>query len=443
MPNARCLQTVFIMIKYGLHSAHIGAFLFGLLLFFGILLLLDVYVSKGLRAAVSKFPARIKRGIIYIYWFVNICFFILTLYLIIGFAATSNASVTGFKIAITLFVTLYSSKIVYGLFLLAEDIYRSGRWGVLKFLKSVSISKHYETPYFPSRRRFISQAAALAAGIPFIGSIYGVIKGKYNFKVHKVELAFRSLPKAFDGFTITQVSDIHSGSFGDRNEVIKGINLVNEQKSDIIFFTGDLVNMRSSEMVPWMDVFNRLNAPMGVFSTLGNHDYGDYTEWPTPEAKQANFEEMCKIHSQLGYQLLRNNNCKIKKGDSYIDLLGVENWGRGGFSKYGDLDKAFDGTSSDSFKILLSHDPTHWEEKVMNDPRMIHLTLSGHTHGFQFGFELPGIRFSPAEFHYKRWAGLYIENNKYLYVNRGFGYLAYPGRVGIWPEITVITLKSA
>ncbi len=431
------------MIKYGMHAAPVGGFLIGLFIFFGSTLLLDVYVAKGIRCSLSKAPASIRRIIRLAYMGLNTVFYGLAVAFVISFLFSHTLNSMLFKVLITLFVTLFSSKIVFALFLLAEDLYRMGRWGIMFGRKTAGLKSSEQNNFLPQRRRFISQAAALTAGIPFAGSIYGVIKGKYNYKVHRVQLAFKSLPKEFDGFTITQLSDIHSGSFGDRQQVLHGVSLANEQKSDIMFFTGDLVNFRSSEMKDWMDVFGKLKAPMGVYSTLGNHDYGDYTQWPSPEAKQANFEELCTIHKELGFHLLRNENCRIQKDTAAIELLGVENWGRGGFSKYGDLDKAFAGTSPDSFKILLSHDPTHWEEKVMNDPRMIELTLAGHTHGFQFGFELPGIRFSPAEFRYKRWAGLYVENSKYLYVNRGFGYLAYPGRVGIWPEITTITLRCA
>jgi predicted MPP superfamily phosphohydrolase len=203
------------------------------------------------------------------------------------------------------------------------------------------------------------------------------------------------------------------------------------------------VNNRSDEMDNWMDVFGKLKAPMGVYSTLGNHDYGDYSTWPSAEAKQANMEKLYGIHKQLGFKLLRNENTKIYRKGDYIELLGMENWGSGGFSKYGDFTKTLQGTEANSFKLLMSHDPSHWDVQVMNHPTLVHLTLAGHTHGAQLGVELPWIRFSPVQFRYKHWAGLYMENNRYLYVNRGFGYIGVPGRIGIWPEITVITLRSA
>ena len=431
------------VVKYGQHSTHLSTLVFGLLILFTILILIDVYVYKGVQAAFSKSSSLARRGVSILYWSLNSCFLALGIYLVFTFSSSSNSTGIPFKLFAASFVILYAPKLLFGLFLLAEDFYRLLRAIGLGIYGMAKKNPASTVKYFPSRRRFISQAAALAAGIPFAGSIYGVIKGKYNFKVHKAQLAFKNLPKEFDGFTITQISDIHAGSFGNLNEVMKGVNLANAQNSNIMFFTGDLVNFRSSEMDSWLEVFKQFKAPMGVYSILGNHDYGDYAQWNSEAEKQANLDNLCKIHSMLGFQLLRNENVKIKKGNAGIELLGVENWGRGGFSKYGDLDKAFIGTSPGSFKILLSHDPTHWEEKVMNDVRMIPLTFSGHTHGVQFGFEIPGIRFSPVQFRYKRWAGLYVENNRYLYVNRGFGYIGFPGRVGIWPEITVVTLKCS
>jgi predicted MPP superfamily phosphohydrolase len=431
------------VVKYGQHSTSFGNMVFGLIIFFAILILIDFYVYYGIKAAFSKSSARTRRGVNITYWLTNIFFFVFGLYIVFTFSSASTSTSTPFKLFAASFVILYVPKIVFGLFLLAEDIYRVLRAAGVGIYKLANKDSASSVQFFQSRRRFISQVATLAASIPFAGSIYGVTKGKYNFKIHKAEIAYKDLPKEFDGFTITQLSDIHSGSFDDIDAVRHGIMLANAQNSDIMFFTGDLVNFRSSEMEPWIKVFKELKAPMGIYSTLGNHDYGDYVQWPTEEEKKANLDRLCVIHNELGFNLLRNQSVKIQKNGASFDLLGMENWGRGGFSKYGDLEKTFAGSSPDSFKILLSHDPTHWEEQVMNNPRMINLTFAGHTHGMQFGFEIGGIRFSPIEFRYKRWAGLYAENNRYLYVNRGFGFLGFPGRVGIWPEITVITLKCA
>lgn len=432
------------VVKYGQHHTTMGHLILVLLIMFAILFLIDLYVHKGVVAAFSRSSKTTRRWVNIVYWITNAGFIGLGIYIILTFSAASMTANVPFKLFAASFVILYSSKIIFAIFLLAEDAYRLIRALGLILFKGLRKEVIVPAELFKSRRRFISQTATVVAGIPFIGSIYGVIKGKYNFRVHRAEVAFKDLPKEFDGLTITQVSDIHCGSFGDRSEVMRGIRMANDLKSDIMFFTGDLVNFRASEMDRWVDVFKELKAPMGVYSILGNHDYGDYVEWPSAEAKKANLQRVCDFHAKLGFKLLRNQNLKITRNGQSIELLGLENWGRGGFSKYGDIVKTLEGTSPGSFKILLSHDPTQWEEQVMNRPETIHLTLSGHTHGMQFGVEIPGlVKFSPVQFRYKRWAGLYTENSRYLYVNRGFGYIGFPGRVGIWPEITVITLKCA
>jgi predicted MPP superfamily phosphohydrolase len=418
-----------------------GSVVIGLIIFFAVLILIDLYVHKGVLAAFSKSTKRTKRIISWIYWITNITFILYGILVIINFSSSSMEKSMVFKLLAASFVILYVPKIIFALFLLVEDVYRLLR-AIVVSIQKLFIKPSEPKELFQSRRRFISQAATIVAGIPFVSSIYGVTKGKYHFRIHKADISFKDLPKEFDGLRITQVSDIHSGSFGDADEVRRGVKLANDQGSDIMFFTGDLVNFRSDEMEQWVEVFKEFKAPMGKYSILGNHDYGDYVSWPSEEDKEANLQRLCDFHNKIGFKLLRNENTKISKGNQSIDLLGCENWGRGGFSKYGDLVKTMQSTSPDSFKILLSHDPTHWEEQVMNNTETIHLTLSGHTHGMQMGFEIPGfVRFSPVEFRYKRWAGLYAENNRYLYVNRGFGYLGFPGRVGIWPEITVITLR--
>ncbi|MBO6607810.1 metallophosphoesterase [Psychroserpens sp.] len=295
----------------------------------------------------------------------------------------------------------------------------------------------------PSRRKFISQIALGLAAIPFTSLLYGMYKGKYNFRVLNYTLHFEDLPEAFDGYRITQISDIHSGSFDNREKLEYGINLINEQASDAIMFTGDMVNNKASEMIPWKDLFGSLNAKDGIYSVLGNHDYGDYVRWESKDAYNQNLEDLKQIQKEMGYDLLLNESRFIEKDGQRIAVVGVENWGKGGFKKAGDLRKAAEAVDAEDFKILMSHDPSHWEECVVNDDYHYHLTLSGHTHGMQFGIEIPGwIKWSPVKWRYKHWAGVYQEFGQYLNVNRGFGYLAYPGRVGIWPEVTVITLKK-
>lgn len=296
---------------------------------------------------------------------------------------------------------------------------------------------------FPPRNPLVSELALVIAAIPFIGLLYGLTRGRHNYRVHKETLYFDDLPEAFDGFTITQLSDIHSGSFTSEKGVAKGINLVNQQNSDLILFTGDLVNNLASEMDRWIPFFSKLKAPYGKFSILGNHDYGDYVQWESTQHQQANLNRLKNVHKEIGFDLLLNEAVPVKKEDESVALIGVENWGKGGFHKYGDLDKATQHVPDEAFKILMSHDPSHWDAVTLDHNQHIHLTLSGHTHGMQFGIELFGWKWSPIKYVYKQWAGLYNKSGKYLYVNRGFGFLGLKGRVGIWPEITVLTLKKA
>lgn len=332
-------------------------------------------------------------------------------------------------------ITLLVPKLLVLLIMLGEDIWRV-IYGTFQ-----SLTSNTDGDFLAGRRKFISQTALVLAAIPFAGILHGIWKGKYNFRVIKKTLWFEDLPKAFDGFTLTQISDVHSGSFDNAQKIQYGIDLINQQQSDVILFTGDIVNNKAKEMKPWESTFSQLKAPMGQYSILGNHDYGDYVQWPSPEAKAQNMQDLYQVHERIGFKLLRNENLKLEKDGESIDLIGVENWGKG-FAQHGDLDNAAKGLDDQSFKILMSHDPSHFDEVVKKFGKFIHLTLSGHTHGMQFGIEIPGfIKWSPVKFRYPKWAGLYEEMGRYLYVNRGFGFLAFPGRVGIWPEITVLELK--
>lgn len=317
-----------------------------------------------------------------------------------------------------------------------EDVFRYIK-------KGISFFSSETTQSVAGRRKFVSQLALGLAAIPFASMLYGIFKGKFNYKVLKYQLAFEDLPEAFDGFTITQITDIHSGSFDNKEKIQYGVDLINEQNSDMILFTGDIVNNFAKEMDPWIDMFRALKAPMGKYSILGNHDYGDYSQWETEADKKANFDAIKDIHPKIGFDLLLNEHRYIEKDGEKIALVGVENWGKG-FKKSGDLNKASEGIQKEDFKVLMTHDPTHWDLKVKDNDFNYHLTLSGHTHGLQFGIEIPGFfRWSPSQYVYKQWAGLYKEFGRYINVNRGFGYHAFPGRVGIWPEITVIELKKA
>ena len=348
----------------------------------------------------------------------------------------SNGQTPQFQMAMGLLLTFLIPKLVLVIILFGEDLYR---WMV----KGISAISNNETQPLAGRRKFISQVALGLAAIPFVSFIYGIVQGKYNYKVIKYQLTFDDLPEAFDGFTITQISDIHSGSFTNKEKIQYGVDLINEQKSDLMLFTGDIVNNKADEMDNWIDVFDKLEAKEGKYAILGNHDYGDYMDWKSPQDKVDNFQKVKDIHQKIGFDLLLDEHRYLEKDGQKIALLGVENWGKG-FNQAGDLERASAGVKKEDFKILMSHDPSHWQEKVKENDFNYHLTLSGHTHGLQMGIEIPGfLKWSPSQYVYKQWAGLYQEYGRYINVNRGFGYHAFPGRVGIWPEITVIELKKA
>ncbi len=346
---------------------------------------------------------------------------------------------TSVNLAIGLFLTLYIPKIVVMIMMFGEDIIRVPQ-AMYRYFSTGGTAE--SSGYMPSRRAFVSQLALGLAAIPFGSFLYGMVKGRYNFKVLKYTLHFEDLPEAFDGYRLTQISDIHSGSFDNKEKLEYAVSLINEQKSDAILFTGDMVNNMAKEMLPWKQTFSKLSAKDGMYSVLGNHDYGDYVSWDSNQAKKENLEELEGIQKELGFDLLKNESRFIEKNGERIAIVGVENWGKG-FKQKGDLKKASEHVEANDFKILLSHDPSHWQHQVIDDDYHYHLTLSGHTHGMQFGIEIPGwIKWSPVKWRYKYWAGIYEEKKQFINVNRGFGVLAFPGRVGIWPEITVIELKK-
>lgn len=416
-------------------------------------LLLDWYVFHGLKTFTRGWNSAGKRKLVTHGWLlVSVSIIVLFLWGVNSYR-TARGMTPFHEWMLSLFLTFLITKIFFTLILLFGDIGRLfygiyqliKKWGARRHPvnpETVQTSASLHTPLFPARRKFISDAAILFAAIPFTGFLYAMLKGKYDYKVHRQTLYFDHLPDAFDGFTITQLSDIHSGSFDNTAAVQKGIDLARAQKSDLFVFTGDLVNNAAWEIEPYIDRFSQLKAPYGQFSILGNHDYGDYIQWNSEAEKAANLDKVKQHHQALGYRLLLDENVVIEKGGQKISLIGVQNWGKG-FIQIGDLDKALQGVYKDAFKILLSHDPTHWEEKVRYHPETIHLTLSGHTHGAQFGVESDRLRWSPVQYRYLDWAGLANEKDRHLYVNRGFGFLAFSGRLGIWPEITVITLKKA
>lgn len=401
-----------------------------LLLFITIITFLEFYAFQAIKTVT-------KNKIIKILWLaISLGVYIYFFYVIFT-SSRSQGQTKEFQLAAGMLLTSMIPKIFILVLLFGEDLVR---W----IQKLVSWISSGPTKPIAGRRKFISQLALGIAAIPFASFLYGIIKGRYNYKVLKYQLSFKDLPEAFDGFTITQISDIHSGSFTNREKIQYGVDMINQQNSDLILFTGDIVNNKADEMDNWMDVFAKLQASYGKYSVLGNHDYGDYTSWKTEEDKKNNFQKVKEIHPKIGFELLCNESRYIEKDGQKIALVGVENWGKGGFQKKGDLQLASSNIQKEDFKVLMSHDPSHWEEQVKKDDFHYHLTLSGHTHGLQMGIEIPGfIKWSPAKYVYKQWAGLYEEFGRYINVNRGFGYHAFPGRVGIWPEVTVIELKKA
>lgn len=416
-----------------------GGFLNLILIFLAVTLLLDWYVFSGLKTLTAGW--RSDRWRQFVRWGYLIGSLSITVTFVAGLGSfrTAKGMMPFHEWVLSLFLTLLLTKIFFCLVLFLGDI---GRFffGLVHALTPPRTNTTPDEPFFPARRRFISEVAILVAAVPFTGFLYAMLKGKYDYRVHKTTLFFDDLPPAFDGFTITQVSDIHSGSFDNMHAVQRGIDLAKAQHGDLFVFTGDLVNNAAWEIEPYLDNFGAIKAPYGQFSILGNHDYGDYIQWDSEQEKADNLERLKQHHKTLGYRLLLDEHVLVEKDGQQLALVGVQNWGRG-FIQLGDLDKALRGLDPAVFKICLSHDPTHWEEKIRFHPTTIHLTLSGHTHGAQLGVESDKFRWSPVQYRYLDWAGLANEKDRYLYVNRGFGFLAFSGRLGIWPEITVITLK--
>lgn len=328
------------------------------------------------------------------------------------------------------------SKFIGGIFLFTDDLRR--------FFLFAGSKLGLEHEFSTSRSKFLSYAALAVGSIPFFSLTYGMIKNPYNYKVFRIKLPIKNLSKDLRGLKIVQISDIHSGSFLFKEPVKRAVELINEEKADLVCFTGDLVNNKASEMDQFIDIFKEIKSKNGVYSVLGNHDYGNYERWPSPEDKVANFDRLKSVHKEMGWQLLLNENQKLNIGSSELAIIGVENQSASPrFPQKGDLPKAAQATENSDFRLLLSHDPSHWNQEVTKSFKNIDLTLSGHTHGMQFGIEIPGfIKWSPIKYVYKQWAGLYSKDNQSLYVNRGLGYLGYPGRVGIMPEITVIELEQ-
>ncbi len=374
----------------------------------------------------------VRRGVIIAYWVISV----LAVTGVLMYTRIDPKVFKNLRLYITtFFFILFMGKALASIFLLVDDLRRAFTWLVNLFPSS-------EDKFSTSRSDFMAKSALIAGAVPIAAMSFGVISGAHDYRVRRRLIEFPNLPKAFDGLRVVQISDIHTGSFFNKTAVEGGIDMLNAEKPDVFFFTGDLVNNRSEEAKDYLDVFKKVQAPLGKFSVMGNHDYGDYSSWPSNQAKQKDIEDLHAMHGYMNWDLLLNNNRILKVDGEELAILGCENWGAGRFSKYGNMRETIKGVEDHPFKILLSHDPSHWDAQIRPDYADIDLTLAGHTHGFQFGVEFGDFKWSPAQYRYKQWSDLHQENNQYLYVNRGYGFIGYPGRIGILPEITILELKS-
>ncbi|MES2797549.1 MAG: metallophosphoesterase [Bacteroidota bacterium] len=408
-----------------------------------VLLLIDWYVWQAVKVAVQNTASQTQAIVKYLFWGVTVLT-ILGLWLY----NFTNPDLLGKNLRTVIMVGVfmnYFSKIFVVIFLFIDDIGRLIRWIYSKFTSQTAVNETI-TQNAPgiSRSEFLMKTAVIVGTVPALAMTWGIISGAHDYRIRRIKLAINNLPKAFEGMTIAQISDIHSGSFFNKVAVKGGIEMLMNEKPDMAFFTGDLVNSRAEEVQDYIDIFNKVKAPLGVFSTLGNHDYGDYVQWPTEAAKKQNLKDLAHSHKVMGYDLLMDENRTVDLGGEKLSIIGVQNIsGQNRFRSYGNLEKAVKGTEESSVKLLLSHDPTHWDKEVNTKHKDIDVMFSGHTHGTQFGITIAGVTYSPAQWAYKQWAGLYEQGDQKLYVNRGYGYIGYPGRIGMPPEITVFELVRA
>lgn len=388
---------------------------------------IDYYAWQAFRTGFQSLWPRL------LYWMTTLAFYLAVLSLIWYVGDSKSSYYPAFWIFGAM-ILLYVPKMLIAVILFCEDVMRLAGW-----VSNVALHTHFDT----SRRQFVSKMAIALAAIPTASILHGLWKGKYLYKIHKVNLSFKDLPEIFDGFRIVQISDLHIGSFREREPLKEAVRMINEQNPDLVLFTGDWVNNVAEETASFVEILSGIQARYGKFSVLGNHDYGDYVAWKSAEEKNHNLSRLIDYQAQAGFKNLRNEGIRIENGSDFIYLAGVENFGAPPFPQYGKLSKALMESNTDDFVVLMSHDPTHFDLEVKNTEKKIHLTLSGHTHGMQFGIEIPGwFRWSPVKLRYPKWAGLYKEKDRYLYVNRGLGFIGFPGRVGIWPEITVIDIHK-
>lgn len=404
----------------------------------GVLVLIDLYVYQAIATVSKDWPVLYKNIVRYGFWIFTALTFTAVLWYAYSDPYKYGSQLR--NLVLTAVFMVYFSKLFGVLFVLIDDVQRAVRWVVDYFQRDASKPSAGNT--IP-RSEFLAKAAVITATIPFAAMTYGIVSGAHDYRIRRKTIYLPNLPKSFDGIRIGQLSDIHSGSFFSKTAVKGGVEMFLKEKPDVIFFTGDLVNNETSEVKEYIDVFSKLHAPLRVYSVTGNHDYGDYKSWVTPEAKKQNFASLVEAHKHMGFDLLMNENRMLQEGGDKLAILGIENWGAGRFAKYGKLDEAYANTDEAAVKLLLSHDPSHWDAQVRPNYPDIDVMFAGHTHGFQFGVEIGGFKWSPSQYVYKQWADLYHEGQQYLYVNRGFGYIGYPGRIGIPPELTIIELKRA
>ncbi len=414
-----------------------------LIIFLIIWVLIDLYAYQAFRFAARSFSKTTISWVKRIYWLISGFCFVLIAFT--QFTDWQNWNIYFRTYSLALLIILIPSKIILAFFVLFDDLVRFIRWGSLKIsflFKKPGATEGSNQAKKISRSGFIIRTGLIVGSIPFFSMLYGMAFNAYNYKIRRLRLVLPDLPGSFDGFKIIQISDIHTGSFLSTEPLERAVRLINEEKPDVVFFTGDLVNYFHKEALNYVDTLKKIEAKHGVFSIFGNHDYGDYYKWDNPAEKENDIQELKKIHGQAGWKLLWDEHQHIEQEGERITIIGVQNCSAHGFSNYGSLEKATKNISYSPVNILLSHDPSHWRKEVISKYPYINLTLSGHTHGMQFGVEIPGFRWSPVQYLYKEWADIYQEKNQFLYVNRGLGFIGYPGRVGILPEITLIELKK-
>jgi predicted MPP superfamily phosphohydrolase len=398
----------------------------------------DIYVFQGVKNLTGSFSPTTRKVLHVLYWS-------LTALAVVSFMAAFLVSFEKWNriirlVMISVLSVSFFTKFFFMFFLLIDDVQRGIRWVVQK-VSGLFSNEPISTDNSITRSEFLLKAGVVAATVPLVGMTWGIISGAHDYRVRRQKIVLKNLPSSFHGLKIVQLSDIHSGSFYNKTAVKGGVEMAMKEKADVIFFTGDLVNNESSEMKNYIEVFEKLKAPLGVYSTLGNHDYGDYAQWSSIEAKKENLRILMNIHKQMGWDLLMNEHRMLESGGDKLAILGIENWGaKGRFPKYGKMKEAYKNTDEASVKLLLSHDPSHWDAQIRTEYKDIDIMFAGHTHGMQFGIENEFIKWSPVQYMYDQWAGLYKEGNQHLYVNRGFGFIGFPGRIGMLPEITVMEI---